>query len=350
MTPACSPRAARLACTRARLLRTALCMLCFNAPLAAAEPARQPQPPARLSLDYVRGPGARDCMTPEALTRAVEERLGRRVFVAAGAADLRAKLRAERTARGFGIEVELFDGAQRSLGRRQLHTRARQCSSLDDSLALVVSLAADVSLAAAAPESVAPAASIESALSSPIEIPAYTVAPRAPWRLRPSLGVAALGGLLPTLGWGLAVELELTPPRFWPLFVRATGWWPQRIGSSAAHAEFSAQNVELGVCPWTLPLGQRLASRSCAEQLIGRLSTDGSGFDRAEPPGAKTTFAMGASETLSIRLGDWFVSVSGSLLVPLIQRRYFYVDGTEITLHDQGWLWGSGSLSVGFEL
>ncbi|MEO8183827.1 MAG: hypothetical protein ABI895_33805 [Deltaproteobacteria bacterium] len=316
-------------------------------PRVRAQDAPTPGPvkpaPARLFLDYERAPGAGGCLAPHELASAVEQRLGRRVFVPASDAEIHAQVRAGRAGRGFAIDVELRGPGERSLGRRRLNTRARHCSALDDSLTLVVSLAADLSLAPAreAPVSVTP-------LESAIEVPASSFAPRLGWHARPSVGVTALSGLLPALGTGLAVELELRPPRFWPLWLRATRWHGQRVVAGTTGAEFSAQSLELGMCPWTLELGN-LELRSCVEQLFGRVHARGFGFD-LDQSGASVTLAWGAMEALSFRYGDWFISVSGSLLAPLVQRRYFYLDGNEITLHDQAWVWGLGGLSLGLEL
>jgi len=311
----------------------------------AALPGTEPQQqPARLVLDYQRGPGAAGCLAPQELASAVEQRLGRAVFVAASAAEMQAWVRARRVGRGFAIDVELRAGA-RSLGRRRLATRARHCSALDDALTLVISLAADV---AVSPASDAPGTTSLTPLETAIELPASSVAPRLGWHARPSLGAAALSGLLPALGAGFALELELRPPQFWPLWLRAAGWGRQSVGAGLGGADFSAQSLELGVCPWTPEWGS-IELRSCAEQLLARVYAKGVGFD-LDQSGASASLALGVSETLSLHFGDWFVSVSGSLLAPLIQRRYFYDDGGEITLHDQPWVWWLGGLWLGFEL
>jgi hypothetical protein len=322
--------------------------------LASAFVAAQPEPaPALLALDYERAAGAAHCLAPAALARAVEQRLGRKVFVPQARAKLQAHVRAERLAHGFRIDVELFDGAGRSLGKRQLRTGARHCSALDDSLALVVSLAVDVAASpepeqtagAAAPALPEPPAPV--ALETPIDVPAGTYAPRASWQLAPALGGLASGGFLPGLGLGGAFELELRPPAFWALWLRAALWQPRRIGG-AQGVELSAQTLELGVCPWRFELAG-VEARWCAEQLIGRVAMQGFGFDR-DQSGAGASFGLGLTGALRQHFGDWFISVSGSLLAPVVQRRYFYVDGGDIVLHDPAPVWAFGSLSVGLEL
>jgi hypothetical protein len=335
----------RARCGACRVLVSGL----LASPFAAAQPAAEPAP-ALLALDYQRGAGAAQCLEPAALVRAVEQRLGRSVFVPAQQADLQARVRAQRAAHGFRIDVELLAGTGRSLGKRQLSTRARHCSALDDSLALVVSLAADQAVSPApdrapALEQLAPPAPV--ALQTPIEVPASSYAPRASWQLAPAFGVLAAAGLLPGAGLGGAFELELRPPAFWALWFRAALWKPQRRGA-AQGVELSAQTLELGVCPWLFELAG-VTSRLCAEQSIGRMAMQGFGFDR-DQSGSGASFALGVTESLRHHFGDWFISVSGSLLAPLVQRRYFYVDGGDIVLHDPAPVWAFGSLSFGREL
>src|SRR4051812_48197268 len=281
----------------------------------AAQPAPQPQP-ALLALDYERDAGAAQCLDPTALARAVEQRLGRSVFVPVQQAELQARVRARRAAHGFRIDVELFDRADHSLGKRQLRTSARHCSALDDSLSLVLSLAADVAVAPepdAAPAAALAEAPLPLALETPIDVPASSSAPRAGWQLAPALGVLVGGGMLPGVGLGGAFELELRPPSFWSLWLRAALWQPRRLGA-AQGVELSAQTLELGVCPWLFELSG-IESRLCAQQSIGRMAMQGFGFDR-DQSGSGPSFALGATESLTHHFGAWFISVSGSLLAP----------------------------------
>ncbi len=318
------------------------------APASASASATAPDGavrPARLYLDYQRGPGAHACASAEQLAAAVEQRLGRRVFVARGEADLHAQLHAQRGAQGFRIELQLFDREQRPLGRRQLSTRARHCSALDEALALVLSLAADVALPP--PSSVVSAPPAPVPLATPLQIPADVPAPRQPWQLRPSAGLGVFGGLLPGAALAVALELELRPPGGWPFWLRGSQFFDQRTGALTG-GEFAARALELGVCPWS-PRGERLEARLCAEQLLALVQARGFGSDadRDEP---RLSLALGVEQSIGYRLGDWLISVSGSLLATPARRRYYYVDGDQITLHRQGWVWGGGRLSLGLEL
>ena len=322
------------------------------APLAAqtqapAPGAADPVAPAAalVHLAYVRGPGAQSCPTPEALVSAVEARLGRAVFVPSPQADLLAQVTARRTRGQFAIDVVLFDRARRSLGRRQLRTRARHCSALDDSLALVLSLAADVHRPEPSGSAAEPAAATP--LNTPLQIPPPAVAPRQPLRLRPELGIALSAGLQPAVGVGLQARLEIVPPHFWPLSLAATLWKKQQLGESAG-ASFGVQLLELGICPWSFEL-ERVQLDVCAKQAFGSVSVGGFGFDETQTS-QEWLAAFGAGLVAKYWFGSSFVSLSGSLLVPAVQRRYFFTDGAEVTLYEAPWVFAVGTVAVGFDL
>lgn len=290
----------------------------------------------------------------------VETRLGRAVFAAASDADLTARVSARRVARRFVIEVALYDRAQQSLGTRELTTRAPHCSSLDDSLALVLSLAADMPAVVAAPGASTPASREPSGafipstpvipLGTPLAIPESTYAPRLGARLSPTLGVAVTSGLLPSAALGLEVGLHLQVNQLWPVVLRGTGWSEQRQGGPATGkgATFSAQTLELGLCPWTGRFGGREAS-VCASQRLGRVEARGFGFDEAHRDDG-WQLHVGASAALKQELGPLFVTVSAGLLAPLVRRRYFVTDGVDVTLYEQPWLSGAAAVRVGAEI
>jgi hypothetical protein len=318
--------------------------------------------PVRVYLDYSRA--AATCIDEAALKHGVEARLGRAVFVTEVEADVRAVVIARRAARGFSASVELFDRARQSLGRRELATPARHCSALDDSLALVLSLAADMprerlspppenpSAPSAPPqapsEPSAPPQLAPPFLGTPLSIP--EAAPRIGLRLLPEIGVAASYGLLPSLAPGLDVGLELRSNRFWPMSVHAAGWarQVQEVGRAGRAARFSAQTVSLAICPWSGPLGP-LDGSLCALNRLGRVAARGTGFD---DPQQSTGWqvAIGAGGGVRYWLGPMFVSGAGELLVPLLRRRYFFTDVEDITIHEEGWLQALLRLGVGTEI
>lgn len=342
------------------LASTALGLLGLSALPATAIAELPPVAPARLHLEYRREPAAATCLSPERLVEAVEARLGRPVFSAAADADLSARLTARRVARRFVIEVELFDRAQQSLGKRQLSTRAPHCSSLDDSLALVLSLAADMpgvvpaheqsSPARAEPEPAPTPRPLVLSLGTPLSIPERTYAPRIGARISPSLGVAVASGIVPSVALGLELGLVLKVNELWPVVLRGTGWSErrQRVADSPKGATFSAQTLELGLCPWTGRLGGSEAS-VCASQRLGRVVARGQGFEQPQrDDGWQLHLGLGA--TLTREIGPLFVGISAGLLVPLVRRRYFFTDVADVTLYEQPWVSGAAAVRVGTEI
>ena len=346
----------------------ALALLVLVAPgsstaLAAEPPAGSTgaMAPALVHLDYRREPSAASCVSAPQLARDVEARLARRVFVAPADAELTARVRAQRVARRFVVELELFERDGRSLGRRELSTRAAHCSALDDSLALVLALAADMPqqpppLPESAPAAPAPTPSAASpasptpSLASPLSIPAATHAPRLGVLFRPSLGPAVALGLVPGLAPGLELGFALRANQFWPVVLHGAGFLEQNQSSSvpAKGATFAAQTLLLGVCPWTGALGAFEAS-VCAVQCLGRLRARGVGFDREQRDDG-WSLHVGAGLGLSRAIGPLFVAASGALLVPVVRRRYFFTDDVDVTLYEQPWLGGLLALRVGTEI
>jgi hypothetical protein len=304
---------------------------------AAAEPAR-----VHLSMD--RRSGAEECLSPGALERAVETRLRRPVFVPEGEADLRVELSAFRERRRYVVLITLLDRERRPLGERRLETGAPHCSALDDSLALVLSLAADVRRSETPAPAQAPAGP---RLSTPLVIPAATTAPRLPFAFQPSLGSAFGLGLLPRLAWGAQARLVIVPPELWPLIVEGTLWHPQRLGRERG-VHFSLQTLRLAVCPirggW-----RRVELSLCIDESLGMIRARGFGFDE-DRPASHFWAALGAGGSARYPLGPLFLSGAASLLAPLVQRRYFYADEESVTLYRGPWLLGLAAFSVGIDL
>jgi hypothetical protein len=264
------------------------------------------------------------------------------------------------------MEIALFDRAGQSLGTRELSTPARHCSALDDSVALVLALAADMpglELSTPAVESAAPAPAASPApravpitrpsLETPLEIPASTHAPRRGIELEPALGVAVVSGVLPSIGYGIELGITLRASPFWPVSLRGTGWAGQRRELEGTRgATFSLRTLELGVCPWTVPFGGSSLSL-CLLEWLGWGRAQGVGFDQTDD---STTwlFQFGPGLTLTHDLGPLFVSASGAALVPAVRRRYFFIeagaDERDITVHWQSWLSLSAALRLGIEI
>jgi hypothetical protein len=320
--------------------------------------------PVRVYLDYSRAPAAATCLDGATLKRDVELRLGRSVFVSERDADVRAVVVARRVARGFAASVELFDGARQSLGRRELSTRARHCSALDDSLALVLSLSADMPRerlnppapppsspsgpSPPVPTAPSPPAVAPPSLGTPLSIP--DTPPRFGLRLLPEIAAAAASGLVPSLAPGLDVGLELRSNRFWPVSVHAAGWarQVQEVRREGRAARFTAQTLTLAICPFTGPLGP-LEGSLCVLDRLAHVAARGTGFDLPQES-TGWQVALGAGGNIRYWLGPLFISGAGELLVPMLRRRYFFTDVEDINIYEEGWLQTVLRLGIGTEI
>lgn len=329
-------------------------------PPSSAHATGPPAASARVHLEYRRDAAASTCVSRQQLMADVEARLGRRVFAPAAEAELRARVRARRASGRFVIEIALSDRDGSGLGTRELSTRAVHCSSLDDSVSLVLSLAADMPPAVAirATPEAEPRSDLHAlvptppaSLDTPLVIPATTHAPRLGLRLEPSVGMGLVSGLLPALGAGVELGLTLRANAFWPVSLRGTVWAEQRRtrGSPVKGATFSAQTLEVAVYPWTGRIGGLEASL-CVLQMLGRVQARGFGFDETSPADA-WLLQLGGGVALTRWLGPVFVSASAALLAPAVRRRYFITEGAaDVTLHEQPWLSLAAAIRVGTEI
>lgn len=95
-----------------------------------------------VSLSVSHGPETDGCASRAALSRAVERRLKRRVFVSAEQAQLRLDVAFVKRGSAVAATIRLIDAEGRSRGTRSLTTESH-CSALDDSLALSIALLVD---------------------------------------------------------------------------------------------------------------------------------------------------------------------------------------------------------------
>ncbi|HRH01182.1 MAG TPA: hypothetical protein PLR99_33325, partial [Polyangiaceae bacterium] len=136
----CSPRA-----LRARVAVLALALAATVAPLVAAADGRgAPDPKKRTStLGWLRLGGADACVATQPLARAVEERLGRTVFVSPADADVSVEGRIERRGQGFSATIVLRDAEGKALGTRTLERAEPRCEALTESLVLIIAVMID---------------------------------------------------------------------------------------------------------------------------------------------------------------------------------------------------------------
>jgi hypothetical protein len=293
----------------------------------------------RVTLAVTRGEGTGGCIREGAVERAVERRLHRRVFAETGPADLRIDLVLAREAgRTWSAKLVLRgpDGAE--LGARELDTRAPHCSSLDESLVLVVALLVDspeahdafeaAKSARTAPEREAPRppppAPPKVPKPTPIELPPDTFAPREPYRFELGAGAGVLAGVLPGLPLGVSLTLGVRPPHFFELRVRPQLFFPHEARAPAADrgGRFSLVTVALELCPLDETSGQS-SFFGCVGQRVGRVAARGFGFQETERS-VELYYALGVSGGVAF----WFARPLGVTLelgaeAPLTRDAYF---------------------------
>lgn len=227
----------------------ALALLLMARPLSA-QPAARPS----ATLNWVRMPGAESCISPQALARAVEERLGRPLLVPLSRAEWSLEGRVERRAGQWVATLAASRDDGRS-GARAVSIDAPDCAAIDPQLVAVVTLLLDPTWTgdvAPSPPSLPPptppsplSPARERAISNPVP-PAPR--PRGTW-LGVDVGFAL--GWLPDPAPSFRVEAGFAPwgPRARILAsLGAVGPMRRSIGASGPDADFLSLHAELALC------------------------------------------------------------------------------------------------------
>lgn len=298
---------------------------------------------AAAHLEVSKGPGTEQCLDEQRLSRAVEARLRRRVFRTDAPATLYVQIAFTRDNVGWSALLKMRDGDGAFLGRRSLSTEAADCSTLDDSLALIVALLVDspppptaeideVAAPAATATSPAPRPVTRSEVKaaviptpSPIVLPADTLAPREPWRFQLAAeGIAAIG-MLPGFAPGAELGFAAKAPRMPELRLFA-GWYApreQRRATQDAGARFNALFAGLEVCPFEQSFGAG-AWLLCAGQSLARVRVTSFGFDE-NSSSDHLTFALVARGAVQFALTSQVaVRLGARAELPLNRGAYGY--------------------------
>lgn len=328
----------------------ALALAATVAPLVAAADGRgAPDPKKRTStLGWLRLGGADACVATQPLARAVEERLGRTVFVSPADADVSVEGRIERRGQGFSATIVLRDAEGKALGTRTLERAEPRCEALTESLVLIIAVMIDpdaalapAAKASAPPSASAPATAPPSASSAPVASsapaasspppppPPAAVAPAEPAvRVEGGLGGRLALGVVPGVGVGASASAILVPRGFPGLQVRAAFLFPRssaaapgKLGAESAEVSFAHASLGSALCPLARELG-RVFVTACAEGELGLLLARPSGLPRAVNE-ARPTLAGGASVGVSVRLVGPLTLRAGALgLVPLLRDSF----------------------------
>jgi hypothetical protein len=334
-------------------MRKGLLLLATLFGASGAHAAKGERLRARLELHATED--ASSCMKKRELERAVERRLRRKVFQEP--AELLVEVRLSGADDRWKAELVLSDAEKRELGRRELETAAKDCSSLDASLALVVALLVDSPPNPPAPVETAPEAEKSAAPPPPpsptkIELPKETFAPREPWRFVPTASVGAAIDRLPGFAFGPRIGVQFLPPRFPEFRVSVGALLPK---------EFTIESEEFGGRFWLLdalfelcPLAHETTSvrlSGCIGQSVGRLSVTGFGFDENdEEPGLDLVVTAGVSSFLMVAR-PFGVHLGLGAGFPLSRNAYSArTDEGAVEVWQRGYVVGSGEIGVGLEL
>ncbi len=304
--------------------------------------AQVPTGPRTSSLSWVRLPGAEECVATQPLARAVEERLGRTVFVSAAQADVSVEGRIEPKSKGgWHAVITLRDARGALLGTRELARDEKSCGGMREALALVIAVMIDPD-AALGPHAVAtppappppePAPPAPPPAPPPtiivererVYVPVPPKPPSAPWRFEASAAAITGIGLAPGAPIGAYVGWILEPPHFIGLEGYAALWPFGSKGSEAGGSvAFQLAYVGGALCPLKLHT-ERLHLYGCAGMQLGVLRSDGAGLAVPVSAGFRPVVNEVLEGRLSVKVVGPFAFRTGfALVVPIVRDHFVY--------------------------
>ncbi len=309
------------------------------------------------SLSWVRLEGAESCIATQALARAVEERLARKVFVSAAEADVSVEGHLSKAGDKWKAVLTIRDSDGTLLGTRTLDSKDAECSSLDEGLVFVVSVLIDPDAGLSEPKSEKP----EPATPPPEPKPKVVVrrervlVPVTPLSLPPErwrVGISALLtgalGLLPGPALGVGAAAVLDPPGFLDIDLSAAYWFPKTTDAErGASAELSLLHGGAALCPLGLKSG-RLSYHFCGGLLLGALRSRGEGFDAQQSDNAPSVYLQLPSRVSLGLAGPVALTASASFLAPLVRSEVTYraANGSDQTLFEPSPVAVSGGVGL----
>jgi len=264
--------------------------------LAWGAPARAQQSERTSSLSWVRMTGAEACVGTADLARAVEHRLGRRVFVSAASAEIAVEGHAERAAGGsWRAVIRVTDAHGTSLGERVVESRAGRCDELGELVTAAIAVTIDP-LTPVAETAHEPAADHDP--SSDARAPPSAQSPPGPervvvrtervvverpgprWQIEIDGSLAGAIGMLPDPTAGLLSAVIIVPPRFVPLVLESALFPIASVQAPEGDADLVQMQAGLAICP--LAIGGRVALHACAGVDAGAVLVAGGSLELAE--------------------------------------------------------------------
>jgi len=292
------------------------------------------EPPRTSSLGWVRLPGAEACIGSRDLALAVEQRLGRSVFVSPAQARvfIEGRVEPQPEGRGFRAHVALSDDRGALLGIRDLDTQEADCHALDEQLALVVALLIDPDAALAprgAPRPAPPPPPPPRVVVQRVFVP-MPAPPRAPepWRERLELSIAMALGLLPGVAGGLSLRGEIAPPSFVPVALGAGVWLPDEAETGPKGSLVSMSYGLLGLCPSARSKKTGTTLRGCALIEAGAIQAKGHGFRISRGEQLAIVQAAVEGRLSQALVGPLEIGLGLGAVVPIRRARFFYLDAS----------------------
>lgn len=323
------------------------------AAVAAAPRARAAmREPVHAALSWHRLPGGESCSDAPVLERAVESRLGRKVFVPRATADVVVVARIGPARRGTGwvVDLELDTASGQVIGTRELSTADRSCSALDPSVALVVALMVDIpksDLPKPARQPLSPPQPLpRPEKPTPIRLPVET---RRAWRVHVEAAASAAVGLLPGVVGGASLGWGLKPPGFFLVELDASLYPKADTTADGLGSRFLFASAGLDLCPLEVGRsGPRLWG--CLSQRVGVVTSDGFGFSEENLRQSRAFYSAGLRLRGALKL-DGPLELVGSIgaEVPVTRNRFSYLDGTgrHHQLFRMAPIFGSAELGLG---
>lgn len=309
------------------------------------------------SLSWVKLDGAESCITTQDLAQAVEKRLDRKVFVSASEADVSVEGHVEKSGGKWRAVITIREADGTLLGTRELDSAEKECSALDEPLALVVSILIDPDAELGAPPK--PPEATPPAKPPPAPPPRVVVKrervlvpverPRPePWRVEASLGGAVALGILPGTAPGVSTFFVVEPPHFVGLFVAGNYWLKRTVDAvGGAESDVSLAHAGLGLCPLSWNEG-RVSYRSCGGVAFGSLQSKGRGFDTTQSDEKLFAAVLLPNRFLFRIAGPLAVSAGVTVLIPLVRTELTYrtSDGVSHSLYDPAPVGGAADVGL----
>lgn len=308
-------------------------------------------------------------MATQPLARAVEERLGRTVFVSAAQADVSVEGRIEPKSRGgWHAVITVRDARGALLGTRELARDEKSCDGMREPLALVIAVMIDPDAALGPHPAPQPLPPPDPPPPPPLVAPAPPAPPTiiverervyvpvpakpapAPWRFEASAAAITGLGLVPGAPVGAYIGWILEPPRFIGLEGYAALWpFGSKSTEAGGRAAFQLAYVGGALCPLKLHT-EAVHLYGCAGMQLGVWRSDGAGLAVPASAGFRPVVNEVVEARLSVKVVGPFVFRTGlALVVPVFRDHFAYTrsDGTSAELFQMSVIATTLDLGVG---